>query len=202
MKKRNFAVIGLLGAALFAGPAAHAGTHQQLVRCSDTNFEAGFYGTYYGALYHGTTAVCGGDSLVQGSIDRVGDYLHLSLKEAGPDPYILYEVYWVPIGGDPVADRVLLGDVITDCNRNVNALVKSLATPADLSNPPTNVHSLIASPNAGFFMVYSRGTQSGAVTGSSTCNPATLDPGYTFTPVLWGGAGGMFDGVQFLSGMR
>ena len=40
---------------------SQAETHQQLLRCTDTQFEQGAYGQYYGMTYHGTDNVCGGE---------------------------------------------------------------------------------------------------------------------------------------------
>ena len=100
------AALLLLGISL----TSKADTNQQLLRCGDTDLEAGAYGVYYGITYHGTASVCGGDTLNRGSIRLVNHrFLRVKLRRAQDgDPFILYEVYFVPIGGDPVTELSLI----------------------------------------------------------------------------------------------
>ncbi|GIX47812.1 MAG: hypothetical protein KatS3mg131_2023 [Candidatus Tectimicrobiota bacterium] len=196
----------LAGALLLLGlTPAQADTRQQLVPCSETHFEAGAYGQYYGMMYHGTDAVCGGDPLDRGDIGIVaGRFIRASL--VGAQPFNLYEVYWVPVGGDPTTTRVKVGNLLTDCNGNARGLLRDIVRPADhRAAPPVDITARVGNMAAGHFFVYSRGPWGWG--SSSSCRiPDTLNTddgtptGTLVNPELWGGASGFFDGVQFLSG--
>lgn len=211
-KSKALATIILLSTSFFA----QAETHQQLLRCSNTQFENGAYGQYYGMTYHGTDLVCASDALTKGEIyiekhlafPSFNHLIRIELEGAGPDPFILYEVYWVPMGSNPIdlADisgdgtRIKIGNVITDCNHNTNSYIQDLSSPSDLSTPPIDVWSRIGDRQfSGHFLLYSRGTQ--GETSDGSCDPSKLTKS-SFSPVLWGGATDMFDGVQFISGHR
>ena len=102
--------------------SAFADTRQQLLRCADTDLEAGAYGVY-GDTYHGTTAVCGGDTLDKGKIGIVANrFIRVRLDNANTDPFVLYEVYFVPFGADPSPVKATVGHCATNCYDDANGL--------------------------------------------------------------------------------
>ncbi len=187
--------------------SAMANTKQQLLRCMDTQFEQGAYGQYYGQTYHGTDQVCGGDDLGSGEI-KINDDGSVSvlLSSANSDPFVMYEVYWIPLGQDPVSHRTLLGNVLTDCNGDAAAKLKLLNRPADTSSASnSDISVLVGNKDAGNFYFYSRGPWGFNDDGS--CQPSSYNTsdgtvnGNLGNPALWGGSGNaFFDGVQFISG--
>ena len=191
-------------AAVIWSVAAEAETRAQLVRCTDTNFESGFYGQEYGPTYHGSTNVCGGDPLDLGGIGIHVNFVRVITS--GANPFNLYAVYWLPIGGDPGADMVYVGSFLTDGNGDARTVLRDAATPRYLlSDAPVDFLALVgANEGAGQFLVYSRGPYgSGDSDGDGrpdTLNTSDGTANGTFNnPVLWGGSTG-FDGVQFISG--
>ena len=204
------AALLLLGISL----TAKADMQQQLLRCSDTDLEAGAYGQYYGNTYHGTASVCGGDLLDRGSIRLVNHrFLRVKLRGAqGGDPFLLYEVYFVPIGGDPVTERVMVGNVITNCRGNADQFLKIMYKPNDrVRARKVNFKNLVGNSVAGNFFVYSRGHACFPANSScpwTNCNRPTdwnTDDKSQHTPwfsgtELWGGNTNEFDGIQFVSG--
>jgi len=201
------AALLLLGISL----TSKADTNQQLLRCGDTDLEAGAYGVYYGITYHGTAAVCGGDSLGKGSIGvKSNRYIHVRLRRANmpSNPFVMYEVYFVPIGADPATDKVMVGNILTDCRGNATKLLKDISRPRDRSTqPPVNIKTRLGGgplKEAGTFFFYSRGPW-GSGSSSGCSRPDTFNTsdgtanGTLNNPVLWGGAA-LFDGIQFVSG--
>ncbi len=198
-----------LAAALLMGlgttASVSADTRQQLLLCNDTNLEDGAFGTQYGMTYHGTTEVCGGDTLDRGSIGVVANrFIRVRLDNANMDPFVLYEVYYVSIGDDPATDKTMVGHVLTDCNGDANGLLKDMTAPIHkFTHGPVNIRTRVGNQNAGVFFLYSRGPY--GFTDDGSCRPTTLNtsdgtPGGTFNnPSLWGGGAG-FDVIQFVSG--
>lgn len=201
-------IAGILGAVAAFGFSAHssAATEQQLLRCMDTQFEQGAYGQYYGMTYHGTDRVCGGDDLGSGSIMINDDgTISVELVNANHDPFVLYEVYWIPVGQDPVTHRVMVGNVMTDCNGNASNTLRDISAPIDSTTAaPVDIRTRVGNQDAGNFYFYSRGPW--GFTDDGSCNPATYNTmdgtehGGVANPVLWGGTSNpLFDGVQFIS---
>jgi|TARA_B100000959_G_C14903605_1_gene592006 hypothetical protein len=201
-------VIAVTAALLLLGVSltSKADTRQQLLRCDDTDLEAGAYGQIYGNDYHGTDQVCGGDTLGKGDIAVRGlnGRLRVRLRGANTDPFVMYEVYFVPIGADPTTDKVMVGNILTDCNGNANRFLKDITRPKDMfTQPPVKIKTRVGSSAAGSFFFYSRGPW--GHTDDGTCRPSTLNTndgtatGTLNNPVLWGGAA-LFDGIQFVSG--
>jgi len=194
----------LLAGLAGAGPVA-ADTRQQLLRCDDTNLENGPYGQYYGMDFYGTDEICGGDTLDKGAIGVVANrFIRVRLDNANTDPFVLYEIYYVSIGDDPATDKIMVGNLMTDCNGDANGLLKDMSAPIDkFSASPVNIKTRVGDQNAGFFFLYSRGPYGWTDDGS--CRPTTLNTsdgtaGGTFNnPPLWGGGAG-FDLIQFVSG--
>ena len=204
------ATLLLLGISL----TAKADSNQQLVRCYDTDLEAGAYGVYYGNTYHGTASVCGGDTLNRGSISLVNHrFLCVKLRRAqNGDPFILYEVYFVPIGGDPVTERVMVGNVITNCRGDADQYLKIMYKPNDrVRARKVNFKNLVGNSVAGNFFVYSRGhacfpandscpwTRCHAPDEWNTDDKSSRTTWHSGTE-LWGGNTNEFDGIQFVSG--
>lgn len=186
---------------------AFAATNQQLLRCEDTEFEQGAYGQYYGNAYHGTDQVCGGDDLGSGTV-AINDNgtVHVTLQSANHTPFVLYEVYWIPVGQDPVTHRVKVGNILTDCDGNADNTLRDIATPDDaVSGAEVRIGQRLGQrQDSGNFYFYSRGPWGSNDDGS--CAPATLNThdgtehGSLRNPDLWGGeTNPLFDGVQFIS---
>lgn len=195
----------LLVLAIFTAPmSAFADTRQQLLRCADTGLEAGAYGDY-GVTYHGTRAVCGGDTLDKGKIGIVANrYVRVRLDNANTDPFVLYEIYFVPFGADPTTGKIMVGNLMTNCNGDANGLLKDMTTPRDKFRAhPVNIKLRVGDEAIGAFFFYSRGPYGFVDDGG--CRPTTLNtsdgtPDGTFNnPVLWEGGPG-FDRIQFISG--
>ena len=190
---------------LTAPMSAFADTRQQLLRCADTDLEAGAYGLHYGVTYHGTEAVCGGDTLDKGSIGIVANrFVRVRLDNANTDPFVLYEVYFVPFGADPTTGKTMVGHVMTNCNGDANGLLKDMTTPRDKFRAhPVNIKFRVGDEAIGAFFFYSRGPYGFGDDGG--CRPTTLNTsdgtidGTFNNPVLWEGGAG-FDLIQFISG--
>jgi hypothetical protein len=206
MSKIKLSFFMLLSCLLFVA-TSHASTLQQLLRCSDTQFEQGAYGQYYGQTYHSTDQVCGGDSLGSGLVKIRNDgRVFVKLVNANNDPFVMYEIYWLPIGQDPVTHRVYLGNVLTDCNGNANTLLRPIDSPIDSRNAaPTNITTEVGVKDSGQFLFYSRGPWGD--TDDGNCKPTNFNTsnnnydGTLNNPELWGGtSNALFDGVQFISG--
>ncbi len=202
-------IAGILTAFAALGFSAHslAATEQQLLRCTDTQFEQGAYGQYYGMTYHGTSNVCGGDDLGSGSI-AINDNgtISVELVAANHDPFVLYEVYWIPVGQDPVTHRVMVGNLLTDCDGNANNTLRDISAPIDATTgAEVDISVRVGNKDAGNFYLYSRGPW--GFTDDGTCSPSTYNTtdgteyGNVGNPVLWGSTSNpLFDGVQFISG--
>ena len=201
----NTTIAALALAALSSAETANAQSNvQQLLRCNDTNMEAGFYGQHYGVLRHGTDQICAGDPMSQGQVSIFGFRGKVEIKLQGVHANNLYEVYWLAIGADP-ADRIHLGGVLSDSNGEVSDTVKSLSSPSDaLTRPDSQLRTLVGKREAGVFLLYSRGSyatttdSAGNVTRYNTSDGTSI--GSFNNPSLWGGASNLFDGIQFVSG--
>lgn len=203
---RSTSILAAVFAFSFSADSS-AATEQQLLRCMDTQFEQGAYGQYYGMTYHGTDQVCGGDDLGSGSI-RINDdgTIAVTLDSANHDPFVMYEVYWIPVGQDPVTHRVMVGNILTDCNGDADNTLRDISAPIDaLTGSEVDIVSRVGNKDAGNFYFYSRGPW--GFTDDGTCLPATFNTtdgtpyGNVANPVLWGGTSNpLFDGVQFISG--
>lgn len=201
-------IASILGTAAALGFSAQsfADTKQQLLRCMETQFEQGAYGQYYGMTYHGTDKVCGGDLLGRGGIKINNDgTITVKLDHANHNPFVLYEVYWIPVGQDPVTHRVKVGNIMTDCKGNAVNALRDINAPIDANTAPkVDIRARVGNKDAGNFYFYSRGPW--GFTDDGTCNPATYNTsdgtqyGTVANPVLWGGTHNpLFDGVQFIS---
>lgn len=196
----------LLSATQFS-PQAFAATQQQLLRCTDTEFERGAYGQYYGNTYHGTDRVCGGDDLASGEVSIQDDgNVHVKLTGANHTPFVLYEVYWIPVGQDPVTHRTKIGNILTDCDGNADNTLRDIATPDDaVHGAEVRIGQRLGQRrDAGNFYFYSRGPW--GFTDDGSCAPTTLNThdgsefGTLANPDIWGGeTQPFFDGVQFIS---
>jgi hypothetical protein len=177
----------------------------------DTNFNDGFYGpSGYGQTYHfGDTNLCAGDPLISGQV-RVMKNGKVKVELEGANQGNLYEVYFLPIGGDPTPDGDLLylGSILTGPDGTpVSKIVRRATTPKDALSPSNNVKlSDVGSPNqtnSGHFLFYSRGPY--ATAGSDDEAPVNFNTsdgtehGTFNNPLLWGGNTNMYDGVQFVS---
>lgn len=186
---------------------AFAATNQQLLRCEETEFERGAYGQYYGNAYHGTDQVCGGDDLGSGGVAINDDgTVHVTLESANHTPFVLYEVYWIPVGQDPVTHRVKVGNILTDCDGNADNTLRDIVTPDDaVHGAEVRIGQRLGQrKDSGNFYFYSRGPWGSNDDG--TCAPSTLNTndgtvlGSLNNPDLWGGeTNPLFDGVQFIS---
>ena len=192
---------------LWNSGSAFAATEQQLLRCSDTQFEQGAYGQYYGMTYHGTDSVCGGDDLGSGTVGINDDgTIHVTMTDANHDPFVMYEVYWIPVGQDPVTHRVMVGNILTDCDGNADNTLRDISSPADqYSGAEVDITARVGNKDAGNFYFYSRGPYGHNDDG--TCQPLNYNTsdntenGTVNNPVLWGSTSNpLFDGVQFISG--
>lgn len=194
-------------ATLSFSSVSSAATEQQLLRCMDTQFEQGAYGQYYGMTYHGTDQVCGGDDLGSGRIGINDDgTIRVELNNANHDPFVLYEVYWIPVGQDPVTHRVMVGNIMTDCNGNASNTLRDISAPVDSTTAAeTDISARVGNKDAGNFYFYSRGPW--GFSDDGTCKPSTYNTsdgteyGTVANPELWGSTSNpFFDGVQFISG--
>ncbi len=186
---------------------AFAATEQQVLRCNDTKFEQGAYGKYFGMTYHGTDQVCAGDSLGSGTIGINDDgTIRVLLNAANHNPFVMYEVYWIPVGNDPVLERVMVGNILTDCNGDANNTLRDISAPADqYTAAEVDISVRVGNKDAGNFYFYSRGPY--GFNDDGTCKPLNYNTsdnteyGTVANPVLWGGTSNpFFDGVQFISG--
>ena len=184
---------------------AQAATLGAVLRCDDTAIEAGAYGLYWWPLWHaGAPAICGGDPLTRGAV-RSNAAHHLMVYLEDTHPFNLYEVYFVPTGADPVTDRTLLGQVMTDCDGDAAQLIRPLSRPIDLAAAaPARFDALVGTQESGELWFYSRGPYGSVDNGA--CRPSVLNTsdgtasGTFNNPTLWGGMS-LFDGLQFLTGV-
>ncbi len=146
--------------------SASAASKNELQVCSTTQFENGIYSSVYGLS-------CGGDNLEEGRIAVTHDgKVAVSIQGALADPFNLYEVYWMPIGGDPSSSAgqlIKVGNFITDCDGNSRMLLKDLERASDLANSPVDITTKVDAHSAGTFWVYSRGPY--AHTDRGDCRP-------------------------------
>lgn len=191
----------------------------QFAKCWDTFFSYGIYGSAGSFLstYHGPSGVaCGGDPLTFGQFKVIKSTssgmppFALKVTVRGANPWNLYSVYYLPIGGDPVSDKVFVGEFMTNRLGNASRYVKDCSatlTPACLlssSTTPADLSGIVSTyPSAsGQFLVYSRGISKKDNDGDGIYETwKTSDSTATGTlnnPTLWGTGSG-YDGVQFLS---
>jgi hypothetical protein len=196
--------LGLAAAAALAS-SAHAAPTNAMMRCTDADVGYAYTDLFFGA-YHdpATQTLCGGDPLTSGSVTLNASHQVVLTLDAA-QPFNLYEVYFVPFGGDPVTDRTHLGGVMTDCNGDVSRVVRELNRPLDVVAGLAPSFSRRVGPSAaGAFFVYSRGPMGWVDDG--TCRPSVLNTvgglatGAFANPTLWGGGAG-YDGLQFISGV-
>ena len=201
----NTTIAALAVAGLSSAGTANAQSNvQQLLRCNDTNMEAGFYGQHYGVDRHGTDQICAGDPMDKGQVAIFGPNGKVEIKLKGVHANNLYEVYWLSIGADP-SDRIHLGAVMSNSAGEVNDRVKFLSSPADAATMPgSQLKTLVGQREAGVFLLYSRGSYAtstdaaGNITRYNTSDGTST--GSFNNPTLWGGATNLFDGIQFVSG--
>jgi hypothetical protein len=170
----------------------HAWLKADLVRCSETGFEA-------------TTGVpCGGDDLTKGRIGVTpSGVVKVGVLEALAEPFNLYEVYWLPVG-ETVANAVFVGNFATDCNGNARTVLREIVTPADIRRGTVmNIFTEVGVPDAGVLLVYSRGPW-GFDDADGDCRPDTFNTAPVGTdptkPLANPTVDLTGDGVQFLSG--
>ena len=136
--------------------SAQLDTRGQLVRCSDTYFGTGVYAASFGA-----NPACGGDPLVKGDVIILGTPALIQVNAQGTNPLNLYEVYWLPIGGDPTNSAVTIkvGNFLTDASGNVSAQLHTINAPIDATTTrPVEFTSTVGSKKgAGNFLIFSRG---------------------------------------------
>jgi hypothetical protein len=190
---------------LGGGSVAYAAPTNAMMRCTDADVGYAYTDLFF-AAYHNpaTQTLCGGDPLSAGSVTLNASH-GVVLQLQGAHPFNLYEVYFVPFGGDPVVDRVHLGGVTTDCNGDVHRTVRLLSRPIDTVAGMAPSFSRRVGPSAaGAFFVYSRGPMGSIDNGA--CQPSVfnttsgLATGSFVNPTLWGGGAG-YDGLQFISGV-
>jgi hypothetical protein len=203
MLRTLFAVAATLSLST-AGEAQAAPTNA-MMRCTDADVGYAYTDLFF-AAYHNpaTQTLCGGDPLTRGSVTLNASHA-IVLNLEGAHPFNLYEVYFVPFGGDPVTDRVHLGGVTTDCNGDVNRTVRLLNRPIDsVAGVAPSFSRRVGPSAAGAFFVYSRGPMGSIDNGA--CQPSVfnttngLATGSFANPTLWGGGSG-YDGLQFISGV-
>ena len=140
---------------------------------------------------------------------KTGTQYGLKVLVRGANPWNLYSVYYLPIGGEPVTDKVFIGEFLTNGNGGRSAwindctatltptcfLTSSFTTRVDMNTLGFTI------PASGQFLVYSRGiskldTDGDGIyeTWKTSDNTAS---GTMNNPTLWGGTG--YDGVQFIS---
>ncbi|MCC7262941.1 MAG: hypothetical protein IT369_10505 [Candidatus Latescibacteria bacterium] len=144
----------VLGSASLA-TAQPLDTRGQLVRCNDTYFGTGVYSTYFGA-----NPACGGDLLVRGDIIILGVPAPVQVNAQGTSALNLYEVYWLPIGGDPTnsAVTIKIGNFLTDAAGNVSTQLRLINAPIDATGRPVEFTSTVGDKkDAGNFLIFSRG---------------------------------------------
>lgn len=194
-----------VGLSLSLGGQAQAAPTNAMMRCTDADVGYAYTDLFF-AAYHNpaTQTLCGGDPLTSGSVTLNAAH-GVVLNLQGAHPFNLYEVYFVPFGGDPVLDRVHLGGVTTDCNGDVNRTVRLLNRPLDsVAGVAPSFSRRVGPSAAGAFFVYSRGSMGSIDNGS--CQPSLfnttngLATGSFVNPTLWGGGAG-YDGLQFISGV-
>ncbi len=195
----------LMTAAAFLFPATSmAATVYQVIPCDNTTFESGAYGLYWAPLYgHSAANLCGGDPFDTGDL-RINSAGEMIVRLRGVHEFNMYEVYWVPLGEDPVSFRTYVGNLLTDCNGDVQAKLREITTPAErLTGTIVDIRTEVGTYDSGQFYFYSRGPWGDTDDGS--CYPTNVnssdgtDSGTLNNPVLWGGMS-FFDGVQFITG--
>ena len=122
----------------------------------------------------------------------------------GANALNMYEVYWLPIGGDPASstDTVLVGNFLTDTNGDANTLLRVISAPADATTATPVLLPAVLGTNqeAGCFLIFSRGPYAydtngdGAIDRYNTSD--NTDAGTVNNPVVTLSNGG----VQFISG--
>ena len=125
---------------------AQAMVSWDLVRCADTAFAPK------------VGAMCGGDSLSEGSISIIpSGEVAVKVRGALGDPFGLYEVYWLSFG-DPVTTATYIGNFTTDCAGDGRAVLRDITKPIDIvTSFPNNIFAAVGAPDVGIFLVYSRG---------------------------------------------
>jgi hypothetical protein len=200
MKPLNafFAALTTAAALGLAGSAwAQPDTKSQLVKCVDTNFSTGIYSSYYSG------SACGGDPLTLGGINILPmPIIHVHVK--GANALNMYEVYWLPIGGDPTSstDAVMVGNFLTDASGDAGTELRDISAPADATaaTPVNFVGRVGSKQGAGAFLIFSRGPYAYDTDGDGTIDSYTTsdgtDTGTVNNPVVTLSNGQ----VQFISG--
>ena len=143
---------------------AQAFVVSDLLRCSDLiGFDARM------------GVACGGDNLVSGSVAITpSGAVAVNVQGALPDPFVLYEVYWLP-SGEPVPNAILLGNFTTDCHGNSGMLLRTISAPIhQILGSPIDITTLVGPFDSGLFLVYSRGPM-GFDDFDADCRPDTLN---------------------------
>jgi hypothetical protein len=159
----------------------------QLVKCSDTPW----------------TGSCGEDDLTAGWIVlQDNGRVHVNVQGALADPFNLYDVYWLPVGG-VVTDAIFVGNFATRCHGNRVATLREITTPQEgISGTVSNMFTKVGPTSAGNFLVYSRGPWAFDHNGDCTIDeyntvPLGTDP---TQPLANPTANVYSDVVQFISG--
>jgi len=134
----------------------------------------------------------------------------------GAEPWHLYSVYFIRIGANPCNEKVFIGEFLTNKDGGYKQrLVRKCgkqATPVCLNNwgSVTNVQDpyvAIVGPEAGHFVIYSRGYSKEEADGSSSIVRWKTDSkdtdsayGALLNPRLWNDTE-RFDGIQFIVGV-
>lgn len=150
-----FAALAAATLCLAGSVSAQPDTKSQLVQCVATNFATGVYGSSYGS-----GSACGGDPLTLGGIAILPmPIVHTHVK--GANALNMYEVYWLPIGGDPTSstDMVMVGNFLTDASGDAATELRDISAPADATTAtPVNFVIRVGSKQgAGALLVFSRG---------------------------------------------